>query len=112
MADYQDITGIKIAQAAMTTDYVVIYTSPTDTRTYVKDITVVNTTSSSRRIYINLVPQGIVTDASNAIFYDTPLPPNTTIQWCGIQILNPADTVEVKASDTGCTVSVSGGEAV
>ena len=38
MAEYQDITGIKIAQAAMTTAYVVIYTSPTDTRTYVKDI--------------------------------------------------------------------------
>ena len=34
MADFQDITGIKIAQAAITTDYVVIYTSPTDTRTY------------------------------------------------------------------------------
>ncbi len=38
VAEYQDITGIKIAQAAMTTAYVVIYTSPTDTRTYVKDI--------------------------------------------------------------------------
>ena len=38
MADFQDITGIKIAQAAITTGYVVIYTSPTDTLTYIKDI--------------------------------------------------------------------------
>lgn len=112
MANFQDITGIKIAQAAMTTEYTVIYTSPTDTRTYVKDITVVNTTSTSKNIYVNLVPSAVTTDASNAIFYNTPLPANTTVQWCGIQILNPADTVEVKASDTGCTVSVSGGEAV
>jgi hypothetical protein len=54
----------------------------------------------------------VTTDASNAIFYNTPLPANTTVQWCGIQILNPGDTVEVKADAVGCTVSVSGGDAV
>jgi len=112
MSEYQDITGIKIAQAAMTTVYEVIYTSPTDTRTYIKDITVVNTTSATKRIYVNLVPAEATTGTGNAIFYNTMLPAYTTIQWTGIQILNPLDTLEVKADAVGCTVSVSGGEAV
>jgi len=41
---FQDITGIKIAQEALTTAYSILYTTPTSTRTYVKDITVANTT--------------------------------------------------------------------
>ena len=112
MAEYQDITGIKIAQAAMTTVYEIIYTSPTDTRTYIKDVTVVNTTGSTKRIYVNLVPAEAATGTGNAIFYNTMLPAYTTVQWTGIQILNPLDTLEVKADAVGCTVSVSGGEAV
>lgn len=112
MSEYQDITGIKIAQAAMTTVYEIIYTSPTDTRTYIKDVTVVNTTSATKRIYVNLVPAEAATGTGNAIFYNTMLPAYTTIQWTGIQILNPLDTLEVKADAAGCTVSVSGGEAV
>ena len=61
MAEYQDITGIKIAQAAMTTDFVVVYTSPTDTRTYVKDIMIANTTGSggsSIDVSVNIVSKG------------------------------------------------------
>ena len=49
---FQDITGIKIAQVALTTSFDTYYTTPSDTRTYVKDITVANTTSGALDIFI------------------------------------------------------------
>jgi hypothetical protein len=109
---YQNITGVKIGQAAMTTSYLSIYNVPVNTRTYVKDITICNTTASSINIYVSLVPAGATVGTDNAIFYNTPLPAYTTVQWTGSQILNVSDTIQVKASATGCTATVTGGEAL
>ena len=109
---YNNITPLQLAQAAMTTSYATIYTVPATTRTYVKDIDVVNTTSSTIGIYISLVPSGGTAGTSNALFYNTPLPLNTIVQWAGSQILNAGDTIQVKASAVGCTITISGGEAV
>jgi hypothetical protein len=117
---YQNITGVQIGQLAMTTTYVTIYTVPVNTRTYVKDITIVNTTASPIQIYVSLVPSGnppagtavAPAGTGNAIFYGNALPGYTTVQWTGSQILNANDTIQVKASATGCTVSVTGGEAL
>jgi hypothetical protein len=112
MSNYQSITQAKLGQAAMTTSYATVYTTPSNTRTFVKDINVVNTTSASIGIYVNLVISGGTASTANAIFYNNALPGSTTVQWCGTQILNAGDTVQVKASATGCTVTVSGGEGV
>lgn len=109
---YQNITGVRIGQAEMTTSYISVYNVPTNTRTYVKDITVCNTTGSTINIYVSLVPAGTTVGTANAIFYNTPLPAYTTVQWTGSQILNTSDTIQVKASTTGCTVTVTGGEAL
>lgn len=109
---YNNITPKQLAQAAMTTSYATIYTVPTTTRTYVKDIDVINTTGATIGIYISLVPSGGTAGTSNALFYNTPLPLNTIVQWAGSQILNEGDTIQVKASATGCTITISGGEAV
>ena len=109
---FNNITPLQLGQAAMTTSYATIYTVPANTRTYVKDIDVVNTTSASIGIYISLVPSGGIAGTSNALFYNTPLPLNTIVQWAGSQILNEGDTIQVKASAVGCTITVSGGEAV
>jgi hypothetical protein len=109
---FNNITPIKLGQAAMTTSYATLYTGPTNTRTYVKDIDVINTTATAIGIYISLVPSGDTAGTANALFYNTQLPPNTIVQWAGSQILNVGDTIQVKASATGCTITVSGGEAV
>lgn len=108
---FQDITGTLLAQAAMTTDYLAVYTTPANTRTYVKDITIANTTGSTIRIYVSLVPDEGTPGTSNALFYNTILPAYTVVQWTGAQIMNVSDTVQVKASAVGCTVNVTGGEA-
>lgn len=109
---YNNITPLQLGQAAITTSYATIYTAPANTRTYVKDIDVINTTATTKGIYISLVPSGGTAGTDNALFYNTQLPPNTIVQWAGSQILNAGDTIQVKASATGCTITVSGGEAV
>lgn len=109
---FNNITPLKLGQAALTTSYATIYTVPADTRTFVKDMDIINTTSSTIGIYVSLVPSGGSAGTSNALFYNTPLPLNTIVQWAGSQVLNAGDTIQAKASAVGCTLTVSGGEAV
>lgn len=97
---------------AMTTSYTTIYTTPASTRTLIKDIDVINTTSSPIGIYVHIVPSGQSASTSNAIFFNNALPGNTTVQWCGTQILNANDTIQIKASAAGCSATISGGEGI
>ena len=109
---FQNITGLKLGQAAITTSYTTLYTAPASTRTYVKDMDICNTTGSPIGVYVSLVPSAGTASASNAILYNASLPAYSTLQWCGMQILNAGDTIQVKASAIGCTISASGGEAL
>jgi hypothetical protein len=109
---FYDITPTKLAQAAMTASYVTVYTTPTNTRTFVKDVTIVNTTAAVINIYVSLVPSGGTAGTDNAIFYNNALPAYTTVEWCGSQIMNEGGFISVKASTTGCTVTITGGEAI
>jgi len=109
---YYDITPVKLGQAAMTTSYATIYTVPSNTRTFVKDIDIINTTSSIVYIYVRLVPSGGTAGTSNALFYYNALPAYTTMQWAGSQILDAGGFISVKASAVGCTITVSGAEAI
>jgi len=108
---YQNVVGNKLAQAEMPTTYVTVYTVPPNTRTYVKDIDICNTTAGSLRFYVNLVPSGKTAVAANGLFYNAPINANTTVQWTGSQILTAGDTIQVKASAAGISISVTGGEA-
>lgn len=177
---YYDVTPAQLAQAPIGTAYSTIYTVPANARTFVKDITVVNTTAAAVSIYIHLVPApsgvgtgsisgttmtitamtsgrfeinqtisgtgvtaAIISDpqtgvggvgtyqvsvsqtvasttitgtasvgTSNAIFYANSIPANTTMQWAGSQVISEFGTIQVKANAVGCTISVSGGEAI
>lgn len=109
---FYDVTPKQLGRAAITTSYATIYTTPADVRTFVKDMDIVNTTAASIDVYVSFVPSGGTAGTSNAIFYASPLPAYTTLQWCGSQILNAAETIQVKASASGCTITVSGGEAI
>ena len=112
VANYQTITPKQLGQAAITTSYATIYTCPTNTKTYVKEFDIINTTSAIIYIYVSLVPVSGTAGTSNALFYNNALPANTTMQWTGTQILETGQTLQVKASATGCTITASGGEAV
>lgn len=98
-----------LSRGAATASYSVLYTSPANTETYIRDITVCNTTASAVTFYISLVPSGGTAGASNAIFYSNSLAAYTTIQWTGFQVINSGGTIQGYASSTGCTFNISGG---
>jgi hypothetical protein len=109
---YNNITPIRLGQLNMLTSYLIMYTSPSNARVFVKDINIMNTTATTKYVYVNLVPDGDSPTSENALFYYVALPPYTLVQWAGSQILHPGDTIQVKASAEGCTITASGGEAV
>lgn len=112
MANYQNIIPVRLGQAAMSNAYATIYTVPTapSTRTIVKEFDIINTTNAIVYVYVSFVPVGGTAGTTNAIMYNNALPAYTTVQWCGSTVLNSGDFISVKASTTGCTITVSGGE--
>ena len=112
MANYQSVTPVQLGQAALTTGYTTVYTTPASTKTYVKQIDICNTTASPINIYVSLVPAAGTAGASNSIFFNTTLTGYSTLSWNGTQIMNVGGTLQAKASATGVTITASGGEAV
>ena len=112
MANYQNVTPVRLGQAAITASYATVYTVPATTKTYLKEFDIVNTTAATVYIYVSLVPKSGTAGTSNALFYNNALPAYTTMQWTGSQILEAESFIQVKASATGCTITLSGGEAV
>lgn len=109
---FQQITPVKLAQAAVTTGTTTIYTVPALTRALVKDIDLCNTTAGALTINVHLVPSAGSASAANALFFGASISANTTLQWSGVQVMNAGDTIQVQGSGLGITVSISGGEAI
>jgi len=109
---YQNIVGAKLAQATLgITIYAVIYRVPADTRAYVKNIDVCNTTVAAITVDISLVPPGGTAGVTNALYFTQSIAAYGVLQWRGLAIMNAADTIQVRASATGCAIYISGGEA-
>lgn len=107
------ITPVKLGQAAITAGVTTLYTVPSLTRTFVKDIDVCNTSSTaSATVTVYLVPSGGTAGTSNTLVPGVVIPPNGMFQWSGNQIMNAGDTIQILASATGCTINAGGGEAV
>lgn len=109
---FQNITPAKLGQSAATTGNTVLYTTPALTRTFVKDIDICNTTPAPILVRIFLVPSAGSPAAGNAIAYDWLVAALSTVQWAGSQLLYAGDTIQIRASAPGVTVTASGGEAV
>tara|TARA_R110002110_G_scaffold6092_3_gene30721 strand:+ start:451 stop:789 length:339 start_codon:yes stop_codon:yes gene_type:complete len=109
---FQRVTPTRLAQAASTTAFLAIYTCPSNTRAYVKDITVCNTTGDAVTLFVSLVPDQGTAGTANALFSASSIAANTTFQWKGTQILSESETIQFKGSATGLTIHVSGGEAI
>lgn len=111
MANYQNVTPVKLGQAAVLATVTTIYIAPALSRIYLKNIDVANTTNSAKQIDIYLVPAGGTAADSNAIAHTLTVSAHSTYQWRGVQILYPSDTIQVKGSATGLTITASGGQA-
>jgi hypothetical protein len=140
MSQFQNIVASRLAQGAIpatVTNIISFYISPTNNpqatnqvtpttvQTYLKDMDICNTTSSSISVYIFIVQNGSTAVANgngiytggvynglgNALFYNTPIPANSVVQWTGTQILNPGDSIQGFATATGCVLTISGAQA-
>lgn len=110
---YQTVTPLQLGQAVATTSAATLYTVPASTRTYVKNIDIVNTSASSATVDVYLVASAGTAGVSNALFYQQTVAPKTNIQWQGTQVLSAGATIQIKASATTTfTITISGGEAV
>ena len=112
MANYQNTTPNLLGQTAATTAYTTIYTVPANTRTYIKQIDICNTTSGALTVFVSLVPNGGTVGAGNALYYGQSVAANTTLSYSGLQIMQPGMTIQVKGSSAGLTITASGAEAV
>jgi hypothetical protein len=105
---FQVNVPVKMAQAALTTSTVSLYTTPVTNRAVIQDIMIANTTAGSLTYTIYLVPAAGTAATTNAIFYQVALPANTSYHWTGSQVLFPGDTIQALGSATGLTISISG----
>jgi len=106
------ITPTKLGQGAIGTSPGIFYTVPANTRTFIKDIDICNTTDVDKDIRVYLVSSGDSAGTANALIYDLTIPNKGTLQWTGSQILETGDTVQIEADAVGCTANISGGEAI
>lgn len=95
--------------AAGTGSYASLYTVPTGSQVAIVDIEICNTGATAATFYISLVPSGGTAGANNALFYNAPIPPYTTVQWTGQQVLAAGGSVQAYASTTAVTIKVGGG---
>jgi hypothetical protein len=109
---YYDITPTQLGQAAITGSIATLYTVPANTRTFVKDLNICNTTGGALTVNVHLVPSGGTAGTDNAILYGTAMGVNAVYRWTGVQIMNAGGTIQVKGSATGLTITASGAEAV
>lgn len=107
------ITPTKLGQGSIGVALTTRYTVPASTRTLVKDITICNTsTTAATSISVYLVPSGGTAGATNILISNATIPPNGLFQWTGVAVMNAADFIQDIASATGCTINISGGEAI
>ena len=101
----------KLAQGAVATGAgTLLYSTPTEFKADVKDITFSNTTSSPISLKVHLVPTSGVVDSTNMFVPNVSVPGNTFVQWSGTQTLNVGDFVQGIASAVGMTISITGEE--
>lgn len=113
MANFQDIVGLRLGRAQLTTTYTTLYTCPTDKRAYIKDINLCNTHTGKEHAYVAIVPSGQTAGAAYEIISNLGIDANTVYRWTGLQILNAGDTIQVKGSGSNLiTIYASGAEAV
>lgn len=113
MANYQDIVGLRLGRAQLTTSYATIYTCPTGKRAYIKDINLCNTHSAKSHGYVSIVPSGQTAGAAYELLSNKGIDAYDNYHWTGLQILNEGDTIQAKGSDSNyVTIFVSGAEAV
>jgi len=110
IAAFLESTGVPgpLGQAAASTSFATLYTAPAGALAQVTDITICNTVVTPATFSICLVPSGGTAGAGNALFFDAPIPGNTTVQWTGSQFMLAGGFIAAKASATTVAFTIGG----
>lgn len=109
---FQVVIPNQLGQGAIGAALSTFYTVPALTRTFVKDMDIANDTKAPITVAVYLVkPAGVAGDGTNTLLPHVVVPPNSVLQWTGLQILPAGATIQAIASIVGCTITISGGEA-
>ena len=106
------ITPVGMGSAELTVGLVAIRTTPADSRDIIKQIDVANNNSLTADVSVHLVPSGGSADATNMLFPAVEIPPNTVLNWNGVQVTDAGATIQASASVSDVTIIISGGNAV
>ena len=96
------VTPASLARGVIPLTNDIVYTVPILTRTIVKTIDIINTTTNSITVTVTL---GTTILVSSVV-----IKRDGYYQWTGAQVLNAGDTISAIASATGTTLHISGGE--
>lgn len=110
IATFLEATGVPgpLGQAAASTSFATLYTAPADSVAQVTDIDICNTAGAAATFSVCIVPSGGSAGAANALFFDAPIPGNTTVQWTGSQFMLAGGFIAAKASATTVSFTVGG----
>lgn len=110
---YDAITPVKMGQGSIGTSATTRYTVPALTRAIVTSISICNTsTTASINVSVYVVPSGGSPGATNILLSNIALPPNGVFDMTGALVMNPGDFISDIASAAGCTITITGGEAL
>lgn len=101
--------GNPLPSEAVGTTVGTIYTVPTGRQFTLTDIEICNASGTASTFSIYLVASGASAGTSNALFYNAPINPNTTVQWTGSTALSAGSTVQVSAGAATVSIKISGG---
>jgi hypothetical protein len=109
---YNNVPTSSLFSGAASTSASVLYTAGTGSSSHLNTINICNTATSSATFSLYIVPSGGSASASNAIFYNCPIPANTTTLWTGTLVIPASGTLQGNASAATVTFSIAGGSAV
>ena len=113
--EFLELTGKKLGQAAVTATAAIVYETPANTRTYIKDIMVTNhsgASGSAGTISIHIVAAGGIAASGNELIGTYSVAKQEYLHWSGLQITDPGDTMQVLSNGTNLSITISGAEAV
>ncbi len=106
---YKALPTTPLVSGPATTSVSTVYTAQAFSTSHINTINICNTSSSAATVSVYLVPYGGTASSANAVFYNVPVPANTTVLWESVLILPANGTIQVSASTTAVTIMIAGG---
>lgn len=104
------VVPAKMGQSAIGVTVTTIYTVPVGSMAILKEYLICNTTAGTINVDIHIVPDGSSATVDNAVMYSTPVVANGQLSFSGNTIMDAGDTIQVKATSLGLTITASGAE--